>query len=136
MPLIHWNDSYAVRHPEMDAQHQRLVELLNEFNVAWGEPAPPAKLLALFDQLVRHTLEHFRFEDELMQDAGYPATLQHRTEHESLLAQIRSKRDAIADGAALMSGELLLYMKQWFLIHLQDSDRELAEFLHRPTGQM
>ena len=36
MSLIQWDDSYSVGVAELDAQHQRLIQMINELNDAKG----------------------------------------------------------------------------------------------------
>ena len=60
--LLEWKDSYKIGDPEVDAQHQALFQLANDFLQASGK----AELTLQAMKLYKHTREHFTQEEAVM----------------------------------------------------------------------
>ncbi len=70
MSTLAWTDDLALQHPQMDLTHQEFIELLAAADAVLA-PGQEAALLARFDTLVAHTIEHFGQEDRWMQASGF-----------------------------------------------------------------
>ena len=57
MTTLTWSDALALQHPQMDATHEEFVALLANTEAALTQAEP--ELLARFEALVEHTIEHF-----------------------------------------------------------------------------
>jgi len=66
-----WSTALAVGHPEIDRQHQVLIEIANRLNGAMRSGAGRAACGAILDELVNYTLTHFSFEEKLMEKHEY-----------------------------------------------------------------
>jgi len=132
----------------VDAEHLELADLLNRLaglqpgDAAAGdgvsngtaEADGAAQLLALLDQLEAETRAHFASEEQLMQEAAYPAWRAHRREHTMLMAELRCFVREIHQGAGHLQLRDLLSLKQWLVGHIAGADRKFADFYH--TGSM
>ena len=54
---IAWNDQLLNHHPEMDATHREFVDHLAQVQAALA--GPQDALLARYDAMLEHTVEHF-----------------------------------------------------------------------------
>ncbi len=127
---FHWNRYFETGVAIIDAQHQRLVGLLNELagNV---ESAMPAHIDAALAALTEYTVYHFQSEEGLM--TGENVTGEHREHHrrahQNFIAQVQSWL-AMRDAAGQLSlQEMLNYLSNWLVFHILGEDQELSRQL-------
>ncbi len=122
-PAITWSVAHEVGVPEMDAQHARLAELLNELAVALhnGENHRTP-----FGEFVRYAAFHFAAEERLMALASYADTAAHCDIHRRLLADVSC---LALDGEGVSVSLILRYLQEWLFRHVDGADRELAAAL-------
>lgn len=70
MSLITWSDSYSVKNMQMDDQHRKLVDLINDLHGAMKLGQGRQKLGTILDALVDYTRTHFRSEELLMKSSS------------------------------------------------------------------
>lgn len=129
-PWIALDASLMVGSPEIDQQHQRIANLLNNLNTAVKYADEPAELTArLFDEMVHYVRFHFQTEERLMDRQGYPDRIAHINAHQKLLDEVMYLRTKFIQGGELV---VLQSLKDWLLLHIASSDRPLAEYLANP----
>lgn len=128
MTTLTWSDALSLDHPTMDATHVEFVALLAAADDAL--PGPDAALLAAFDTLVDHTVEHFAQEDRWMAASGFEPENCHSFQHRAVLQVMsecfrRARDENDFEPLRLAVGELAL----WFPQHAQQMDAALAQHL-------
>jgi diguanylate cyclase (GGDEF)-like protein/hemerythrin-like metal-binding protein/PAS domain S-box-containing protein len=123
-PWIVLDEPYLLGVPEMDVQHRRLVERLNDLNLMVRNIEPQEVILQTFDALIEEVGTHFHDEERLMDKCGFDKHL-HQQEHERLIAEAGSLREEL-----IMGGEsvVLQTLKSWLMNHVLNSDRAFANF--------
>lgn len=101
---IAWNDQLLNHHPEMDATHREFVDHLAQVQAALA--GPQDALLARYDAMLEHTVEHFAQEDRWMKDLGFSADNCHSAQHSQVLAVMREVRRQHAEGQSDLIGRL------------------------------
>ncbi len=132
MPLITWEQAYAVGHPEIDDDHRRVLELINDLDAAVAADEPAEAVAAGFAALSRHVAEHFAREERVMAERGYPDLAAHRQEHRRLAADFESFRGRFLAGArAGMHGRELMFLATWWVSHIVRSDMRSIPWIAR-----
>ncbi|MFM2348932.1 MAG: hypothetical protein RL654_3685 [Pseudomonadota bacterium] len=121
---IVWNDQLLNHHPEMDATHREFVDHLAQVQAALD--GPQDALLARYDAMLAHTVEHFAQEDRWMKDLGFTDSNCHSAQHGQVLAVMREVRRQHAEGQSDLIGRLLPELMTWFENHAQAADAGLA----------
>ncbi|HUT41897.1 MAG TPA: hemerythrin domain-containing protein, partial [Gammaproteobacteria bacterium] len=80
MDLIKLEEHLRLNIPEIDAQHEELIALINRLHETMLQGAEKAALDDLLSQLIEHTRTHFATEEQLMSQYGYPAFEAHKSE--------------------------------------------------------
>lgn len=126
-----WADYFATGFDEVDAQHHKLVDLVNVLaqRAAGGAVIQPAELAHVLDGLANYAVHHFATEENLMADADIdPRHLTaHRHAHADFVAQVaamRTARDANRVVPALHD-----FVTSWLTFHILDTDRSMARQL-------
>jgi len=135
MQYIPWENAYALDLPEIDAQHKELLVVMNTLWECVVRSAPQEELNAVLDQLKDYTRSHFVAEETLMRIQEYPKVEDHLAQHQEFIDQLTSARDKIAANPA-KALELLSFLKDWLVMHIDRSDRHYAEYFakNKPSG--
>ena len=134
MSLLIWNNSLALQHPQMDHTHKEFVDLLGATEAALA--GPETTLLARFEALVDHTVEHFAQEERWMAATGFAPENCHAGQHQAVLGvMVGCARRAGSEGGdgepvdfeplRMAVGELA----GWFPQHAQMMDAALVQHL-------
>jgi hemerythrin len=119
----------------MNRDHAEEFRLLEELGVALeahgsgsGSVAGILERLAL---LAVHTREHFLHEESVMREAGFPAYLPHKAEHDRVLAEMDAEAQAFRKGGEVMrlTRYLLEVVPRWFVAHTTSMDVVTAHYL-------
>jgi len=130
MPLIAWNDRLSVGIVSIDKQHQKLVELLNEFYDAVQAGKGKESLAGVLATLIDYTKTHFANEEQLFAKTGYPEAVAHKKAHDDLTRQVLEIQKKYLKGAnATLSIETLNFLKNWLLTHIQGTDKKYGPHL-------
>lgn len=134
MMRIAWSDEFKLGLPAIDADHQELVALCNEFLDAAHADAPIAELAAVLDRMLLRTRAHFVAEERMLDRHGYPSLAIHKAEHDRLLAQAETLRTRFAqareeDELRHVTLETADFLQFWLLDHIRTNDRPYRPFL-------
>lgn len=128
LPLIDWSDAIAVGIPEIDAQHRRLVDLLNALHAvsAGGNHGQTARILR---ELTDYTVTHFAYEERLLEAVGYPDLAAHRASHAALVARVGDITARFEAGRTKLDAELFTFLRSWLNGHIRGTDRHYAAYV-------
>jgi hemerythrin len=112
--------------PAIDAQHKRLFALAGELHAAMSQGKGLAVLERSLARLVDYTQDHFAAEERLMEKYKYPELSAHKMEHEKLTAQVMEFQEKFRRKEALLTVELLQFLKSWLEHHISGSDQKYA----------
>lgn len=128
MALLTWSATYSVEEEEMDRQHQRLFDLINEFYDNIGKQSSKELILTLIAGMKDYTIVHFTDEEALMKKHGYPALEQHQKEHAAFVAKVLEVEEKVNSGKMVISFEITNFLKDWIKNHIQKSDQKYTEY--------
>jgi hemerythrin-like metal-binding protein len=129
MSLIAWNETMSMGIEIIDRQHRGLVELANALHEAILNKAPDGQRQAIFEELIRHTREHFAFEEALFAEHGYPELEEHQQEHVRLIEQIEEFKRQAAAGDLVSGVESMQFIKKWVSAHILESDKQYSGYM-------
>lgn len=137
--FLSWRDDWCLGIDLLDQQHRLLADCINRLvqQCACAEAAgenggeqPVRRLGELLDELYSTAKQHFRNEETLMMEQGYPGYASHLQEHVMLLAELKSTfLTRFQRGCRHMDAAVFKALKSWYIVHVIHSDREFAEFL-------
>ena len=119
----------------MDREHAGQLSLFNDLKAAVRSGADDSLVYALLDELVEHSNLHFLSEQLMMKLNAYEASESHFLEHERLLDELRQLRRNLATGSTTHKHGLIEALRNWLLVHIQTSDKKLAEYLSARSVQ-
>jgi len=127
---IAWKPYYSVGIPTLDSQHKVIVELIGDLYAAIEEGRDRETLAPTLDRLVKYANAHFRCEEQLLEQHDFPGLAVHRILHDRL----RQRTADLKANMSLLTGpDLLRFLKEWWLEHIQGQDRQYSSFLKTPV---
>jgi hemerythrin len=129
MALIQWSDEYSVQVAEIDQQHKKLVDLINELHQAMKEARGREVIGKILADLISYTKFHFSAEEKLMKNKNYPDFQNHKIEHENLTQKVLSFQEQYMDGKLSLPVEVIQFLKDWLLKHIKGSDKKYTPYL-------
>lgn len=129
MAYIDWTEEYSVGIPVIDAQHQRLLRMINELHEALINRQTREAIGRIINQLMTYTATHFSTEEKYLEQYGYPELAGHREQHEVLTDWVIDVRQDWENGRPVKTREVLAFLKDWWLNHILETDMRYSQFL-------
>lgn len=127
--MFTWVSAYSVGVEEIDNQHKKILDFLNQLvNLSSAEASPEVikKVLLEFE---RYTHSHFATENRLMAKYQYPVLREHSKEHEEMALKIKEIINNYNCTEIDITTDILVYMKKWITKHLTSIDQNLYNYL-------
>ncbi len=124
---IKWNNKYSVRISIIDEEHKKLFGIINKTIDAKEHNDNEEELKDVLEEMTRYALEHFETEEAYMIEFDYPEYYSHSEEHYGFITKTIAYFDRVVNGDYHISNELLEYLKQWVVNHIQVTDRQYID---------
>ena len=129
MALIEWKDEFSVGISSIDAQHTKLIQIINKLYDGMMRGSGRNILGSVLDELDQYTKTHFSLEERLMNAHGFPGYRRHKEEHDKLAAQVDEFVNAFDAGKKQLTMEVLMFLKSWLENHILGTDKRYSAFL-------
>lgn len=129
MALIDWSPKMSVGIASIDADHRKLVVLVNDLYEAMSVGEGSKVLDRVLDELIQYTRTHFVREEGLFRTHGYEHEAEHKAEHDKLLRTVDDLRRRVDAGERVSPVATGSFLKQWLTEHIQGSDMAYSAFL-------
>ena len=129
MAFLTWNDKYSVGIRNLDDQHKKLIEILNQLYEAMKAGKGNEILGKVLVDLITYTKTHFAAEENLMQIRNYPHFAAHKAEHDKLTKKAVELEQQFRAGKTALSVEVAQFLKTWLNDHILGMDKKYGPFL-------
>lgn len=130
LPLMVWDDALSVGVAEVDRQHKVLIDLLNQLHAGKTSGKGNDVLKKILGDLTQYTVEHFGFEEKLLDQHAYPELPGHKDSHHKLTSKVIEFKTAFESGKGTLSAELFMFLRSWLNGHIRGSDRHYGQYLN------
>ncbi|MGK0291571.1 MAG: methyl-accepting chemotaxis protein, partial [bacterium] len=127
--LITWNDSYSIQIESVDIQHMQLVDYINELHVSLRDNKELRHIEKIIEALIDYTASHFKYEEDIFAQYQYTGTKEHKQEHDNFVKKVLDFHQKLKAGDTALNIEVILFLKDWLIHHIQGSDKKYAPFL-------
>jgi len=128
---IKWNNKYCMGISIIDEEHKELIGILNKTIDAKEHSDNKEELKEVLEEMTKFALEHFETEEAYMKEFNYPDYKYHSEEHYAFFTKTIAYFDRVVNGDYHISNELIEYLKQWIVHHIQGSDRQYIDCFKR-----
>jgi hemerythrin len=131
MLLVEWSETLSTGVSKIDDEHKQIVGMLNELYGALQAKRSEEALGKVLDGLVAYTARHFKHEESLFAQTGYPGAAEHKNEHDELTNRVLLMQKDYCEGkSATLPVELLNMLRKWLLTHILISDKKFGPHLN------
>jgi len=129
MPIAIWSPAYITGDATVDAQHQKLFQLVNELHHGIVSGHGKDVMGPVLRGLASYTIEHFATEERLMATASYPNLPRHKAKHDGLTKQVKDLLREFEAGNLALPSTLSKFLADWLTHHIREEDMELIHWL-------
>jgi len=130
MAIIEWNDRISVNVAEIDNQHKKLIDLINELDIAMKSRKANDVIEKILSGLADYAKTHFQTEENYFARLKYPDTQAHKNEHTAFIKKVTAFKKDFDAGKSLVSVEVLNFLSQWLWNHIKGSDKKYSAFFN------
>lgn len=127
--IFPWSTTFATGIEVIDAQHQTLVDLLNQLARQMAAEADELAIYAVFDALTDYALHHFQTEEGIWRQhlGDDAATLAHEQSHQDFVAEVaRVRQVAGSAGGHESADQVLSFLTRWLAFHILEDDTRMS----------
>ncbi len=132
MSYFIWDSTYDIGVDIIDRQHRRIADYINDLHHAI-ENNDVEEVYSVMERLKDYTFDHFSFEEQLMERAGYPLLAAHLQVHRRFSAQVEELSVQLYGGTDPMgvARKVRTGLMRWLLQHIKDEDQNYAELVRK-----
>jgi hemerythrin-like metal-binding protein len=127
--LLNWKNDYSVGNAQIDADHHRLFDLINEFHYVFTHNRQLREIARVLNDLVKYSEEHFQREEEMMAAHDYPGLDEHREIHAALFETVFQLQSKFEQNAVKIESETIDFLRHWLTDHIVEHDTKFGRFL-------
>jgi len=128
MDTINWKNEFSVGVAEMDAQHKKLLGMINRLISEQKSLTDPETIAELLTGMTDYAQEHFRAEEYLMAENGYELKNMQELQHKRFIEKTEEFMNVSDIGPNILSNALLNYLSSWLIEHILKEDMKYKEF--------
>ncbi len=127
---IVWRDSYKIGVDQIDAQHKKLLLIINDLYEAHKRGTSQTMIIKILNELVEYTNYHFTIEEDLFKQYDYPQKDIHLDEHRYFVGRIAELQQESKKGNLLLSLKTIDFLKDWTINHILGTDKEFGNYIN------
>lgn len=132
---LDWNESLSMYIPEIDAEHQHFIRLVNELNEAIIGRMNKKMIKSRMRAILNDAAMHFAHEEAVFKEWGYPDAEQHAQKHAQIITFLNEIMESVDHGKMAHGWlEAGLEMKQVLIQHISSEDMKYRDY-HVAQGQ-
>ena len=123
MDNFKWSADLDLGIDVIDSQHRRIVDYINEINVAIRQQ-DVAMVFDVMERLKDYTLDHFAFEEQLMNQAGYVLLDAHQQVHRRFEGKVNKMEQSLLNGQDPfgIARRVRTSLMAWLIQHIKQED--------------
>jgi len=123
MQYVIWKDEYSVGIPELDAQHKKILKVIDNLYTATRGKENSSVIWESLLELRDYTMTHFACEEKKLRDCDYPDLVVHVNAHDLLRGKTEEFVGMYRLGTGGLSFDLLDFLKKWWTQHILRMDQ-------------
>jgi len=125
--MIKWDDKYSVGISIIDDEHKEFIAMINKAVAIKENNSNPEEVREILYEMIKYALKHFATEETYMKKFNFPEFQLHRNEHLDFADKTFANLNKVIMGDFQIANEILEYLKQWLVNHIQETDRKYIE---------
>ncbi len=122
--MIEWEDKFSVGISIINEQHKEFIDILNKVIYTKEHNDNIEEIDEVLEEMVNYAHTHFKTEEAYMKEFNYSEYQDHKEEHNRFSTETISCIDKMIKGDYQIANEILEYLKQWLVDHIQGTDKK------------
>jgi hemerythrin-like metal-binding protein len=133
---MNWSESLCIGVAKIDSQHRKLIGMVQQLENALDGGNTVKEMGRTLKSVVDYTNYHFKDEEDLMVQINFQGYDEHVKQHAKLIEDVRSILLAIRGGKAYTAQDLIKFLTDWVLDHIEKEDKKIGGEIERrrPTS--
>ena len=119
---VQWDKSISVDNNELDEQHIRIFEFVNELLSKYHQKSDYEVVLKALNSLVDYSVYHFSYEEYILKERGYPKIDAHVKLHDNFKNKISGFLSRLNSGDKDVMDGMIIYLIDWIKNHTHVED--------------
>ncbi|NOX90816.1 MAG: hemerythrin family protein [Calditrichaeota bacterium] len=128
MDKISWKDEYSVGIKEIDAQHKKLINIMNRLIEMRNARVDSELISETLTEMTEYASKHFETEEKYMVEYDYPDYDAHKKVHKEFKKKTAFFCVDTMSHKETIPIEILTFLKDWWINHILKSDMKYKEF--------
>ncbi len=130
MNQLKWDESFSVQVDELDEQHKKWIDIINQLDDAIDEGEGSLESLyavqKTFLGMEEYSHFHFATEEKHMQSIGFEGLESHKKEHAFFKKRLHKYKKDLENGQQVFNNALMKFLVDWLVYHIQEEDMKYA----------
>ncbi len=126
MAFVYWTSDLDTGFEDIDDQHRKLVDYINQLYDA-KQSGDQEAIEREFQHLIDYTIEHFSYEEMMLAEAQYRLLEPHRKVHENFVNKMSTLQARYHNGDAEALEEVINLCEGWLFRHIRINDHGYIE---------
>ena len=126
--LIKWTEEFSVGVVEIDNQHKKLIDMINELHHAMKEGKGNSQVEGIINRLVEYSVYHFETEEKYFDKFSYPQTEKHKKIHKDFVNKVSIFKSEFDNKEVMLTIEVLNFLSNWIRKHIMGEDMDYSDF--------
>ena len=129
--MIQWDDKYSVGISIIDKEHKEFIDIINKADAIKENNGNQEEVREVLYEMFKYALKHFATEEAYMKKFNFPEFQLHRNEHLDFTNKTFENLNKVINGGYQVANEILEYLKQWFVDHINGTDRKYIDCFNK-----
>jgi hemerythrin-like metal-binding protein len=135
MTLLSWDEQYEIDVEQVDKEHRKLFEVINDLHEAMSEGKGREQVSQSLEDLEEYVDYHFSSEREFANDCGFATDCTschkaHQHAHDAFEQQVHDLRVRHDDGELTVPIDTMQFVKTWVTEHVGGMDQQLGDYVN------
>ncbi|WP_085446767.1 bacteriohemerythrin [Magnetofaba australis] len=125
-----WNDKMSVGVKQLDDEHKRLVDIVNNLHRLLKSDGERSALGAILRELTDFTVTHFEHEEALMAKHQFPGLEDQKSQHRRMVATFQHLVERFENGEFTVAMDVMSFARGWLTKHILGTDMQYKSFFN------
>ena len=124
MQKIVWSEEYSVGVKELDAQHQKIIELINMLADSSEGEGDLKSIAYVVNEMHSYIIDHFSTEERMLKKKKYPGLKAQRASHDAFIKEFSYICLEVSRDRSGAVKRLTEYLGNWWSSHILEEDMQ------------
>ena len=129
--FVPWKPEYSVGVQSMDAQHKRLLDMINRLHSALKRGEGATATGAILKDLLQYTEHHFAEEEEMLESIHYAGLGAQRQAHQTFVGKVKDAHRRWEQGDPAVAQDAMNLLSTWLPQHIVKMDKQYASLARK-----